>query len=46
MENLIQTVEAIIFSAGTEIKRKEILDKLEGVPRKELTAAIRPLRRR
>ena len=25
MENLIQTVEAIIFSAGTEIKKKDIL---------------------
>ena len=46
MENLIQTVEAIIFSAGTEIKRKEILDKLEGVTRKQLNDAIRALAQR
>lgn len=46
MENLIQTVEAIIFSAGTEIKRKEILDKLEGVTRKQLNDAIRALMQR
>ena len=46
MENLIQTVEAIIFSAGTEIQRKEILDKLEGVTRKQLNDAIRALMQR
>lgn len=46
MENLIQTVEAIIFSAGTEIKRKDILDKLEGVTRKQLNDAIRALSQR
>ena len=46
MENLIQTVEAIIFSAGTEIKKKDILDKLEGVTRKQLNDAIRALSQR
>ena len=46
MENLIQTVEAIIFSAGTEIKKKEILDKLEGVTRKQLNDAVRALAQR
>ena len=46
MENLIQTVEAIIFSAGTEIKKKDILDKLEGVTRKQLNDAVRALAQR
>ena len=46
MENLIQTVEAIIFSAGTEIKKKDILDKLEGVTRKQLNDAVRGLAQR
>ena len=46
MENLIQTVEAIIVSAGTEIKKKDILDKLEGVTRKQLNDAVRALAQR
>lgn len=41
MENLIQTVEAIIFAAGVPLKRSEILNGLpEDVSRKDLNAAI------
>lgn len=44
MDNLIQTVEAIIFSAGTEIKKKDILDKLPlSVTKKELNDAVKAL---
>lgn len=43
MDNLIQTVEAIIFSAGMEIKKKDILDKLPLISRKELNDAIKAL---
>lgn len=46
MDNLVQIVEAIIFSAGTEIKKKDILDKLPDVTRKELNDAIRGVAQR
>lgn len=41
MENLMQTVEAIIFAAGVPIKRSEILNSLpEEVSRKDLNKVI------
>ncbi len=41
MENLMQTVEAIIFAAGVPIKRSEILNSLpEEVSRKDLNNVI------
>ncbi|MDE7336708.1 MAG: SMC-Scp complex subunit ScpB [Clostridia bacterium] len=41
MENLLQTLEAIIFAAGVPLKRSEILNSLpEDVSRKQLNDAI------
>lgn len=41
MENLLQTLEAIIFAAGVPLKRSEILNNLpEEVSRKQLNDAI------
>ncbi|MDE5990317.1 MAG: SMC-Scp complex subunit ScpB [Clostridia bacterium] len=41
MENLLQTLEAIIFAAGVPLKRSEILNSLpEDVSRKQLNEAI------
>ena len=41
MDNLLQTLEAILFSAGMPLKRSEILNNLpEEVSRKDLNAAI------
>ena len=41
MENLVNTVEAILFAAGVPISRKEIMDHLpEDVSRKNLNDAI------
>ena len=41
MDNLLQTVEAIIFAAGVPVKRSEILNNLpEDVSRKQLNQVI------
>ena len=41
MDNLLQTLEAILFSAGVPLKRSEILNSLpEDVSRKDLNSAI------
>ena len=41
MENLVQTVEAILFAAGVPISRKEIMEKLpDDVSRKNLNDAV------
>lgn len=44
MENLVNTVEAILFAAGVPISRKEIMDHLpEDVSRKNLNDAIQKI---
>jgi len=43
MENLKQIIEGIIFTAGSEIAKKDILEKFEGLTMRELNAILKEL---